>query len=704
MNLKTKLTEILSPFIDKVAQDIEGIKSNLDMTKSLNVVAHGVDNTGATDVSDKLNELFLKVINEGYREVVFPDGKYKISKAIKVYCPEDASDSLIVRSKRTYGALIIGNTDDGSTNTGFELCSKDENVSSEIKKIFNITIEGFSFKPDNAESQGSTLINIGADISQQLEFDNILIENIKSVGTKDHLSSCISINSRCDNLLIKNINVSNSGYSVNLGSTEGSNNKVMNVTSINCNNGIASGGPVEWDNIKIHFDNDADIASITAPTFCASKMNDFKLTGRFNLASNLLFVTVPNSLEISNISLDITHSSDAGELYQDGKPLSFIYLYSPNNSKIEASVSNLKFANFNQNFGDLPKKDIFSWISPGTVSISPNAVQEFDNLKLFENLGSTDEYSSNGFINRKYESKAETKAKTRMFLGYDRSIVETDAASRDELADKEGGAIFFGANGSPAKAIKDKDFGNYAAGVSGDIYVESDPMATGHLGYVSTYKYSFRTEYMADEDKPTSVTNNGDRTVTLVFAKFPVWSNGRLKGTPIFSGELNILGKGGFKILEANPTDKSMKIEIDSSHDANFISSLDDTKGKIYFLPKKPMNTMSVMTYETIPVIHSGPTENRPTVNVAVGQQYFDTTIGLQVVWNGTKWIANNVDIDAKLAEYVRKDSLVATDISQTPAFVGQIGVSSAGTIHIAESTTGPEGWRVVMLQPNDHL
>ena len=46
---------------------------------------------------------------------------------------------------------------------------------------------------------------------------------------------------------------------------------------------------------------------------------------------------------------------------------------------------------------------------------------------------------------------------------------------------------------------------------------------------------------------------------------------------------------------------------------------------------------------------------------------------------------------------------LVATDITNTPDFTGQIAVSN-GSIYIAESTEGPGAWRIVQLQPNDHL
>ena len=46
---------------------------------------------------------------------------------------------------------------------------------------------------------------------------------------------------------------------------------------------------------------------------------------------------------------------------------------------------------------------------------------------------------------------------------------------------------------------------------------------------------------------------------------------------------------------------------------------------------------------------------------------------------------------------------LVATDVTKTPDFAGQVAISY-GSIYIAESTEGPGSWRIVLLQPNDHL
>ena len=51
----------------------------------------------------------------------------------------------------------------------------------------------------------------------------------------------------------------------------------------------------------------------------------------------------------------------------------------------------------------------------------------------------------------------------------------------------------------------------------------------------------------------------------------------------------------------------------------------------------------------------------------------------------------------------IEGSKLVATDVTKTPDFAGQVAISY-GSIYIAESTEGPESWRIVLLQPNDHL
>lgn len=675
--------------------------------KSLNVVTEGVDNTGATDVTAKLNEIFVKASNEKYEEVVFPDGTYKIENLVKIYCPEKMSRSLVVRSESTYGATIIcEHTDASQGEVGFVLTRNVQENIDELVNAYNIAIDGFIFKVKDQDAEGSNFKFIGTDsaISQFL-LTNVKLVNLRMTNTKDCTGNNIDLAAQCNNLTIDNVKANYGMYAIYLEYSNGINNIVTNIISNNCNYGISSYSYTDFESITIHYDDDFNLDNSTMSNFYANKVSNFKLTGRWALNQTPLYINVGPRPELSNIELDITLDDNKDHVFFQDKPSAFIYLTSAKNAKLEVKVSDLKFEKFQENFTNwIDKGAKFSWISSPELSISPNGVAEYPALTLFENLGSVDEYSSKGFLNRKHEVKAEDSAKTRIYLGYDRTIREEDIASTDELADNEGSAIFFGANGVPYKDAKGHDYSNYSAGVSGDVYLESKPNTSGHFGYVSTYRYTTKTEYLPKNDKPISVTNHGDRTVTFGFNKFPVWGNGTLKDTPITVGSImNVLGKGGLKIIETDVEAKTMKCEIAEPYDANLIASLDDLSMEIYFMPEKPVNTMAQMTYETIPIIHSGPTEKRPTENLVVGQQYFDTTLDMPVFWNGTKWVINAADVGDKLKDYVRIDKLMATDMTQAPAFAGQMIIDN-NTLYIAESTEGPGSWRIVYLQPNDHL
>lgn len=709
-NLKDTLSRILDPFIDKIAKEISTIKASMDTTKSIDVVSYGIDNTGATDVTEKLNELFLKVSKEKYQEVIFPDGTYKIENPVKIFCPEKMSRSLVIRSESTYGATIICDHTDPSNvePIGFILTRNvPENQDGEVLNAYNVTIDGFVFKVKDQDVDGSNFKFIGTETTiSTLLFTNVKLTNLRMTNAKDCAGNNIDLTAQCNNLTIDNVKTNYGMYAVYLEYNYGVNNSISNIVSNNCTFGFSSYSYADFESVTLHFDDNVNLDSGTTANFYANKISNFKLTGRWSLSQNPLYLSVGPRAEISNVELDITlDDENANHVFSQEKPSAFIYLVSPESAKLEIKVSNLKFEKFQENFQHwIDKGAKFSWINAPELAISPNGVTEYSALTLFENLGSVDEYSSKGFLNRKYEMKAEDSAKTRIYLGYDRTIREVNISSTDELADGEGSAIFFGANSVPYKDTKDYDYSNYAAGVAGDVFLESKPNNSGHFGYVSTYRYTTKSEYLPKDDKPISVTNHGDRTMTFGFNKFPVWTNGTLKDTPITVGSImNVLGKGAFKIIETNVEAKTMKCEIPETYDANVISTLDDLSMEIHFMPDKPVNTMGVMTYETIPIIHSGPTEKRPIEHIAVGQQYFDTTLGLQIVWNGTKWIANNVDIDEKLKEYVRKDSITATDITKAPDFAGQVAISY-GQIYIAESTEGPGAWRIVLLQPNDHL
>lgn len=671
--------------------------------KSLNVVTEGVDNTGATDATAKLNEIFTKANTEKYDEVIFPDGIYKISDKVKILCPLDRDHYLTVKSETLYGAVINCDHDESNSNVstiGFILSCVDNGLSN-YHNIYNTTVEGFTFKVAREDISGSYIRFITDDSDLNANYYNFVIRNIKATNTKDSQGQIVDFGKPLHNSVIDNIEANYGQYAVYI-EVEGSNTKVSNIISNNCTYGICSYSYVDMSNILIHYGDDIDLVNLSGVTFYANKINDLKLTGRWNLSTNLLNISAIASTELNNISLDITHSGEKEYLPDGDYPVPFIKLESPNEDKAEIKVNNLKFPNFVQNFAALTDRYLFSWIDSPILSIAPNGVEESDRLKLFTNLGSTDEYGAKGYLNRRFEVRAEENAKTRVFVGRDRTIREMKPNDKNQLFQEEGSAIYFNAKGSPLTDAKDNDYSHYSAGVSGDVYIESDPKATGHLGYVSTYKYTTDTEYV--HDKPTSVTNHGDRIVTVGFDVYPVWQNGSHAGKPVGVGaELVALGKGNFPIIEADPTAKTMKLRIPEVYKADVVNAPSDFNMEVYFIPGSNLNTMSNMTYETIPVIHSGPTENRPTEHLVVGQQYFDTTLDMPVFWNGTKWVVNAADVGDRLKDYVRIDKLMATDVTQAPAFAGQMIINN-NTLYIAESTEGPGSWRIISLQPNDHL
>ena len=544
--------------------------------KSLNVVTEGVDNTGAADVTAKLNEVFAKANTEKYDEVIFPDGIYKISDKVKILCPLDRDHYLTVKSETLYGAVINCDHDESNSSVdtiGFILSCVDDN-NGDYHNIYNTTVEGFTFKVAREDINGSYIRFIIDDSDINANYYNFIIRNIKATNTKDGQGQIVDFGKPLYNSVIDNIEANYGQYAVYI-EVEGSNTKISNIISNNCTYGICSYSYVDMSNVLIHYGDDFDLANVSSVMLYANKLSNLKLTGRWNLSTNLLNISAIASTELNNISLDITHSGEKEYLPDGDYPVPFIKLESPNEDKAEIKVNNLKFPNFVQNFAALTDRYLFSWIDSPMLSIAPNGVEESDRLKLFTNLGSTDEYGAKGYLNRRFEVRAEENAKTRVFVGRDRTIREMKPNDKNQLFQEEGSAIYFNAKGEPKVDVKDNDYSHYAAGVAGDLYIESDPKATGHLGYISTYKYTTDTEYV--HDKPTTVVNNGDRTLSIGFDVYPTWQNGSHAGKPVGVGaELGALGKGNFPIIEADPTAKTMKLRIPEVYKADVVNAPSD--------------------------------------------------------------------------------------------------------------------------------
>lgn len=60
---------------------------------------------------------------------------------------------------------------------------------------------------------------------------------------------------------------------------------------------------------------------------------------------------------------------------------------------------------------------------------------------------------------------------------------------------------------------------------------------------------------------------------------------------------------------------------------------------RLYFNQLSGFNVGIINSIITLNTPSAGTTANRPATNLQVGQQYFDTTIGLPIWWNGSNWI-----------------------------------------------------------------
>ena len=327
-NLKDTLTRVLDPFIDKIAKEISTIKAGMDTTKSIDVVSYGIDNTGATDVTEKLNELFLKVSKEKYQEVIFPDGTYKIENVVKIFCPEKMSHSLIVRSESTYGATILCDHTDASTGEpiGFVMTrNAPENEDGTVINAYNVTIDGFIFKVKDQNVDGSNFKFIGTETTiSTLLFTNVKLLNLRMTNTKDCTGNNIDLTAQCNNLTIDNVKTNYGMYAVYLEYSYGVNNSISNIVSNNCTFGFSSYSYADFESVTLHFDDDVNLDSGTTANFYANKISNFKLSGRWALNQNPLYISVGPRAEISNVELDITVDDNIDHVFSQEKPSAFI--------------------------------------------------------------------------------------------------------------------------------------------------------------------------------------------------------------------------------------------------------------------------------------------------------------------------------------------------------------------------------------------
>ena len=678
---KKAIEKTLKPFARKVGSDIKGIESKVFVGKPINVVEFGIDNTGATDVTAKLNELFKKVHDEDYTEIIFPDGTYKISGAVNVTVPSDRKKYVYIHAQNRYKAKIEmhgtreSKPDGSAIYVGFQL--QPENFEATTTRGYNVRFDGFVIEghelPADETNQSATT-SIYAIYSSQESYDNFNSSEYKlynfTCTNMEFINTyyTINLNYNIFDADLKNIYIDGAEYPLDLSSNYSNNNSLDNITIKNCKNGTNVSVKCSVKNIDIIYDKESIFADNNIPShsFNPYLMSNVSIKGFYNLAAGMSVLSInTQSSTISDIRLDLKPIS-VDNAYQYGSYVpSFIDFSQSSSESGLVNVSDVTFEKFEENFASVFEKvPKFAFFNT-SIPLSLHNVSESDHLKFFQEKAINVTYEKAGSYNQSYNTKNES-FKPRPYLGTDRNMNGTDQA----LASTFGAIYLASSKGTPLTGMNNEDYSENTAGVRGDIFTELNPEEYGHFAYVSTYKNT--TDLTLDKSKIDSLTyNEADKLYTITFTEMPVWATGTLKGKApnvgsIISDNYNSII---FEITEVDESAKTFKLKATPetkkgfTHPYTFSQSYQN--GIILWhsntiIPHK-VNRMKNMTYVTVPIIHSGATENRPTEHLVVGQMYFDTTVGAPVFWNGTEWIQGSNGGSVDTSNLVTKQELETT-------------------------------------------
>ena len=663
---KKAIEKTLKPFARKVGSDIKGIESKVFAGKPINVVEFGIDNTGATDVTAKLNELFKKVQAEDYTEVIFPDGTYKISGPVNIMAPSDRKKYVYIHAQNRYKAKIeMHGTREQSPEgysiyTGFQL--QPENFEATTTRGYNVrfdgfVIEGHELPVDETNLQPSTSIYAitysqeSHDNFNTSEYNlyNFTCTNMEFINTY----YTINLNYNIFDSDLKNIYIDGAEYPLYLSANYSNNNSLDNITIKNCNNGTNVSAKCSVKNIDIIYDNESIFANNNMPihSFSPYLMSNVSIKGFYNIESGMSVLSInTQSSTISDIRLDLKPISVDNVYQYESYVPSFIDFSQSSSESGLVNVSDVTFEKFEENFASVFEKvPKFAFFNT-SIPLSLHNVSESDHLKFFTEKAINVTYEKSGSYNLNYNTKNES-FKPRPYLGTDRNINGTDQA----LASMFGALYLASSKGTPLTGTKGEDFSENTAGVRGDIFTELDPEKNGHFAYVSTYENTTDVTIYRRELPVTSFTyNSDDKTYTATFTELPKFKNGTMANKIVNVGSiLENLESGSleFEITAVNEDAKTLTLKPyeENKQGYAFPYTIDatGTTGDPVFangfkIKPRKVNRMKNMTYVTVPIIHSGATENRPTEHLVVGQMYFDTTVGAPVFWNGTEWIQGN--------------------------------------------------------------
>ena len=673
---KKAIEKTLKPLARKVGSDIRNIESKVFAGKVINVLDFGIDNTGATDVTEKLNELFRKVRDENYTEVIFPDGTYKISNKVSVFIPGDRHKYLNIHAQNRYKTILEFHGNREGNYTGLEL--RPESFTQ--TRGYNVKFDGFTVNnmevpPDASGIPSQSIFGIfftqNSDEgfnAYDYKFYNFECTNMQYNGGYYAIyTSCSFFDSE-----IRNVSIENMEYSIEMSGQYSNNNKIENILTKNCKNNISISIKASIKNIDIVYDNEEIAKEVgNAVNLTCYNLSNLSYKGYYDLGTlnDILTINCTAGATVSDIRLDLKPFNI--ERAQNTVVPSFISLSSVDSEVSLLNVSNVIFDNFDANFAEvLNKIDYFAFFDT-MIPLSIHGVTETATLKFFKDKGVNLVYDKSGYMLESHNTK-NTHFISRPYIGADRNMNGTDQANGSKL-----GAIYIASSeGTPLQG-KGTDYSENTAGVKGDIFTEADPNKYGHFAYVSTYEHATSSNFT--KEKISSVTyNETDKTYTITFTELPTWTNGTLAGKVPNVGSVvkdTYIGVD-FEIKEINEDAKTFTVSANPetkqgvANPYKFAPDTDPSNSvfmhELSIEPRK-VNRMKNMTYATVPIIHSGSTENRPTEHLVVGQTYFDTTLGAPVFWTGSEWVkANTGEIDtSSLATKEEIKAIPAANITQ---------------------------------------
>jgi len=675
---KKAIEKTLKPLARKVGSDIRNIESKVFAGKVINVLDFGIDNTGATDVTEKLNELFRKVRDENYTEVIFPDGTYKISNKVSVFIPGDRHKYLNIHAQNRYKTILEFHGNREGNYTGLELRpeiftqTRGYNV-----KIDGFTVNNFELPADASGIPSQSIFGIfftqdsdeGFN-AHDYKFYNFECTNMQyNSGYYAIYTSCSFFDSE-----IRNISIENMEYSIEMSGQYSNNNKIENILTKNCKNNISISIKASIKNIDIVYDNEEIAKEVgNAVNLTCYNLSNLSYKGYYDLGAlnDILTINCTAGATVSDIRLDLKPFNI--ERAQGGTVPSFISLSSVDSEVSLLNISNVTFDNFDANFAEvLSKIDYFAFFDT-MIPLSIYGVTETATLKFFRDKGVNLVYDKSGYMLESYNTK-NTQFISRPYIGADRNTNGIDQANGSKL-----GAIYIASSeGTPLQG-KGTDYSENTAGVKGDIFTEVDPNKYGHFAYVSTYEHTKEVVINRAASNIISLTyNEEDKLYTATFSELPKFKDGTMGGKIVNVGTVLENHDSGssvsFEITAVNEDAKTLTLKPIVEEVSGYLHpySIDGTTPKHIFIngfkiiPRK-VNRMKNMTYATVPIIHSGSTENRPTEHLVIGQTYFDTTLGAPVFWTGSEWVkANTGEIDtSSLATKEEIKAIPAANITQ---------------------------------------